>query len=263
MNTFCKSNGISYEKTVPHSPPQNGVAERTNLTICSMARAMLIDANLRDFFWPFAISTAVHIKQRVPHASLPTHLTPFQLWFGHRPNLSHLRPFGCKCTARILSTQLSKFEPRGETGIFFGYATDAKGYLIWVPNVNGPGGTVKTRRDVVFHDFPNSDPSPDMPSNFLPLWKDVPFPNRLQPPARDSPPSNTTENCVNPLFETPRERRASGNEHPPEKITHDTIPRAVNTERQVPGIEHPAQAPYGETNCLPPNLVRTVQNTGS
>lgn len=37
MKEFCKANGITYEKTVPDSPPQNGVAERTNLTICSMA----------------------------------------------------------------------------------------------------------------------------------------------------------------------------------------------------------------------------------
>lgn len=35
MQTYCKSVGISYEKTVPDSPPQNGVAERTNLTIAA------------------------------------------------------------------------------------------------------------------------------------------------------------------------------------------------------------------------------------
>ena len=130
MKTFCQSHGITYEKTVPDSPPQNGVAERTNLTICSMARAMLIDANLRDFFWPFAVMAATHIKQRVPHSNIPDGTTPFELWFHHRPDLSHLRPFGSPCTARIISPHQTKFEPRGETGRFLGYARDSKGYLI-------------------------------------------------------------------------------------------------------------------------------------
>ena len=181
MKSLCDSHGISFEKTVPDSPAQNGVAERTNLTVCSMARAMLIDANLRDFFWPFALLAAVHIKQRVPHSSLPTGVTPFHLWFGHRPNLSHLRPFGTKFTARILSTNLSKFHPRGESGRFLGYATDSKGYLVWVPNEPGSGGSVKIRRDVVFHDFPDPPRSADPPSSFLPLWEDVHFPSRVEP----------------------------------------------------------------------------------
>ena len=46
MEEYCKAHGITYEKTIPDSPPQNGVAERTNLTVATMARAMLIDANL-------------------------------------------------------------------------------------------------------------------------------------------------------------------------------------------------------------------------
>ena len=179
MEAYRKSNGITYEKTVPDSPPQNGVAERTNLTICSMARAMLIDANLRDYFWPFAVLTASHIKQRVPHAALPPTVTPFELWFNHRANLSHLRPFGANCTSRILAEPHSKFQPRGESGRFLGYAKDAKGYLIWVPNQNNNGGTVKVRRDVTFHGIPLPPKSPAVPDEYLPLWENVDFPDGL------------------------------------------------------------------------------------
>jgi hypothetical protein len=180
MNTYCKAHGIAYEKTVPDSPPQNGIAERTNLTICSMARAMLIDADLRDYFWPFAVLAATHIKQRVPHASLPPNTTPFELWFKHKPDLSHLRPFGTKCTVRVLTNRATKFEPRGETGCFLGYASDAKGYLIWVSNPTNNGGTLKTRRDVIFHDLPIPIPSPNVPPDYRPLWENVEFPDHLQ-----------------------------------------------------------------------------------
>jgi transposase InsO family protein len=81
LEAFCKSEGITYEKTVPHTPNQNGVAEQYNQTLNSMAQAMLLDARLSTWFWPFAIQTAVHIKNRVPHSNLPPHVTPFELWY--------------------------------------------------------------------------------------------------------------------------------------------------------------------------------------
>ena len=169
LEQHCKTSGITYEKTIPDTPNQNGVAERCNLTLASMARALLLDANLTEWFWPFAILTAVHLKNRVPHSNLPPAKTPFEFWHQYKPNLSHLRPFGAPCTSRILSNTLSKFDPRGESGRFLGYARDAKGYHIWVPNLTGRGGTLKTRRDVIFHDFPSSPP----PDNSLPLWDEI------------------------------------------------------------------------------------------
>ena len=173
--SHCKTAGIVYEKTVPDSPPQNGVAKRCNLILASMARAMLINANLSSWFWPFAIQTAVHIKNRVPHSNLPPHSTPFQLWHGYKPNLSYMRPFGVHCTSRILPTPDSKFHPRGEPARFLGYATNAKGYVIWVPGPNGQGGSVKTRRDVTFHGFgPTVQQDGDSP-----LWDDVNPPDQV------------------------------------------------------------------------------------
>lgn len=77
-----------------------------------MSRAMLIDGNLPDWFWPFATLSAVHIKNRLPHASLDPTVTPFELWLKMKANLSHLRPFGALVTARkIGSDKLPKFEP--------------------------------------------------------------------------------------------------------------------------------------------------------
>jgi hypothetical protein len=171
--TYCTNAGISYEKTVPDSPSQNGVAERCNLTLASMARALLIDADLSDWFWPFAIQTAIHIKNCVPHSSLPPHKTPFELWHGYKPNLSHIQPFGSPCTSRILSNALAKFDPRGKPGHLLGYASDAKGYLIWVQGPHGRGGAVRTRRNVTFHDFPSTLPAPPTHNDFSPLWDDA------------------------------------------------------------------------------------------
>ena len=154
----CVSAGISYEKTVPDTPNQNSVAERSNLTLASMARAMLLDADLSSWFWPFAIQTAVHIKNRVPHSNLPLHVTPYELWHHEKPNLAYFRVFGSHCTSRVLSNSLTKFEPCGESGRFLGYANDSKGYIIWTTGPSGHGGSVKIHRDVHFHDRPDTSP---------------------------------------------------------------------------------------------------------
>jgi hypothetical protein len=172
LESICKTDGITYEKTVPYSPNQNGVAERCNQTLASMARAMLLDADLTTWFWPFAIQTAVHIKNRVPHSNLPTNTTPFHLWYHRKPDLSHFRLFGSYCTSRILSPSTSKFDPRGESARFLGYARDAKGYTLWVPNPDGHGGSVKIRRDVLFHGFPQ----PSEQQGDFPLWDDLQHP---------------------------------------------------------------------------------------
>jgi len=130
---------------------------------------MLIDADLSSWFWPYAIQTAVHIKNRVPHSNLPPHTTPFEFWYHRKPNLSYMCPFGTHCTSRILPTPDSKFDPRGESARFLGYAKDAKGYILWVPGSPGRPGSVKTRRNVSFHGFP----TPIGEIDTSPLWNDI------------------------------------------------------------------------------------------
>jgi hypothetical protein len=134
-----------------------------------MMRAMLVDSSLTFWFWPLAAQAAVHIKNRVPHASLASNTTPFEGWFKRKPDLSHLRPFGALVTARKTdSDDLMKIVPRGEEGRFVGYAHDSKGYLIWFPDSR----TIRPCRDIEFHGFPNFLPSPPLSDI---LWDDIPM----------------------------------------------------------------------------------------
>jgi transposase InsO family protein len=48
---FCGKEGIRRELIVPHSPHQNGIAERKNRTIVGAARAMLNDKGLPMHLW--------------------------------------------------------------------------------------------------------------------------------------------------------------------------------------------------------------------
>jgi hypothetical protein len=56
-------------------------------------------------------------------------LTPFELWFGHQPSISHLRLFGCKCFILTCGNS-DKFEPFSSVGIFLGYTPHCRSYSI-------------------------------------------------------------------------------------------------------------------------------------
>ena len=58
---YCLVEGIKKEHSVPHTPQQNGVAERKNRTMVGAAKAMLFDQGLPLFLWVDAYRTAVYI----------------------------------------------------------------------------------------------------------------------------------------------------------------------------------------------------------
>jgi hypothetical protein len=73
-----------------------------------MARMMLDERRTPRRFWADAISTTSYISNRIfPRKIL--NLTPFELCFGCKPSVSHLRPFGCKCFV-MKHGNLDKFE---------------------------------------------------------------------------------------------------------------------------------------------------------
>jgi hypothetical protein len=90
--------------------------------------AMLLDAGLPLYFWPLATQAAVHIGNRLPHASLPGQVSPFQHWFKRKPDISHLWPFGSLVTVqKPNSTDQNKGLMHGEEGCFIDYARDSAG----------------------------------------------------------------------------------------------------------------------------------------
>lgn len=66
FDSFTAANGILHQRTTPHTPEQNGVAERMNRTISEKVRCMLIDSGLEKSFWAEAASTAVYLINRIP-----------------------------------------------------------------------------------------------------------------------------------------------------------------------------------------------------
>ena len=91
---FCSERGIKREFTVPYNPQQNDVAEHKKRTIISEVKAIIHDQGVLMFPWVEACSTIVYVQNRCPHRRL-RHTTPEEAFSGVKPEIGHLRIFGC------------------------------------------------------------------------------------------------------------------------------------------------------------------------
>lgn len=140
LQDFLKKYGIRHQTTVPHSPQQNGVAERANRTIVEKARCMLLDAGLDQRFWAEAVNTAVYLKNRSPTKAVRD-TVPESKWSNKKVNMTHLRTFGC--LAYALAEKRQKFDAKCEKYIFVGYCEETKGYRLIDPT--NPKVCIKAR----------------------------------------------------------------------------------------------------------------------
>ena len=145
FDDFCQKAGIKRELTVPYSPQQNGVAERKNRAVFEAARAMMCDQDLPTSLWVEAVGTVVYVQNRCDHAILDQK-TLEEVFTGEKPDVGHLRIFGCTVYVHVLKEKRTKMEPSGKKGIFVGYSETSKAYRIYVPGQR----QVEVSRDVTF-----------------------------------------------------------------------------------------------------------------
>jgi IS30 family transposase len=107
FDNFLHECGIQRQTSAPYTPQQNGVAERANRTIMECVRSMIPTQGLDLEFWAEAVNTVVYIKNQCPTKAFESK-TPQEAWTGRKPNVSHLRVFGCKAFAHILDEKKSK-----------------------------------------------------------------------------------------------------------------------------------------------------------
>ncbi|KAG7301017.1 hypothetical protein JYU34_015390 [Plutella xylostella] len=142
LNDFLKDAGITHQLTNPYTPEQNGVCERLNRTIVEKARCLLFDAKLQKKLWAEAVSTAVYLRNRSPVSGHQK--TPYELWTGSKPDLSHIRVFGSTVMAHIPKQRRLKWDRKAAKYILVGYSENIKGYKLYQPESN----SFTTSRDI-------------------------------------------------------------------------------------------------------------------
>ena len=148
FSNFLYECGIRRQYTCRYTPQQNGVAERKNRVIAEIARCMLNEKNMPRCFWADAVFTAVYLINRSPTTSVHI-ITPEEAWSGRKPDLSHLRIFGCVCYVHILSELRSKLDANSGKYLFVGYSLEQKGYRCYNPITK----ELRVSRDVVFDEL--------------------------------------------------------------------------------------------------------------
>ena len=95
LNSTLDNLGIKHETSASYEPQQNGTVERVNRTLLEKSRCMLAESQLPTKFGAKAVSTASYLSNRSSKRCLEG-CTPEELWAGVKPDLLHLRVFGCR-----------------------------------------------------------------------------------------------------------------------------------------------------------------------
>ena len=149
FSKWIRARGASQEFTVPYSPAQNGVAERSIGTTMECTRAILSSSGLGLNFWDDAVIFSTFVLNCIPTNGTATkNTTPYELWNYKKPAATFLRKFGAKCygfipTAARLNRSLG---PRAIECKYLGVSEDQKGFRLYINSSK----RVMVSRTVVF-----------------------------------------------------------------------------------------------------------------
>ena len=218
LENALKSRGIMHEYATRATPQQNGIAERSHRTdvdaaAAAMAAAMCAERGLPKSLWGYAYLSAVYTGNFVVRSGTGSK-TPFELFTGRKPDIRHLRVWGCEAFVHKLpADRSSKFDLKATRQSFIGYG-ELDGFKAWyVYHPTAPGRKVTLSRDVVFREstivakmraspFIESQPAtgsfapaPGGPAQFgiVPSQDSVAF-----PPAAPAPPAAAVQRPLEP-----------------------------------------------------------------
>jgi len=131
LREWCHSQGIELQVTAPYSPLQNGVAERMNCMLVKLARAMLSASELPEFLWEAAVAHVAYLRNML-YTKPKAKGTPYQLWHGRKPNVSHLREFSAPVWVLLQGQKVQrKMLPKSLRRAYVGYDEGSKSVIYY------------------------------------------------------------------------------------------------------------------------------------
>ncbi|KAJ3697958.1 hypothetical protein LUZ61_001663 [Rhynchospora tenuis] len=201
---------LVHQTTCPHTPQQNGVAERKHRHLVELVLANMAHAQIPAEYWDELLSSVNFLINRLPTSNKTV---PFTVLFNKTPDYSMLKVLGCLCFPYTRPYNHHKLEMRALPCVFLGYALSQKGYRC----LHIPSNKIYISRHVQFDEdafpFSNHDPttsalplSPQYISPFPILHTpQIPSPNlpvpSVSPPIHSVPPqlspvANPTDNLT-------------------------------------------------------------------
>jgi transposase InsO family protein len=132
FSAYLDACGIIREHSCRNRPQQNGVAERTNRLFAERIVALLNESGLSKQFWVECLSALVHVLNRCPTSAIKNK-TPYETMHNRKPDVSHLRVWGCLAYVHIQKDKRAKLGSHMEKCIFIGYPEGYKGWKFYNP----------------------------------------------------------------------------------------------------------------------------------
>ena len=90
------------------------------------AGTLMLEKNVAPKYQREAISIVLHTLNRV-QLKKGTDKTPYELWYGCKPNVCYFKVFGSKCYI-LKDIRKGKLDTKSDEGIFLGYSNKSKAY---------------------------------------------------------------------------------------------------------------------------------------
>lgn len=135
LKGWMADEGIVPQPTPAGTPQANGRAERLNRTLIERVRALLHQFDLPVSLWHFAIQVAAYTRNMTPSVDMST--TPYEIFWGEKPDVSYLRTFGCLAKVFVPADKRGKFDKVHELGMMVGYAERSAAWRILVDTSHG------------------------------------------------------------------------------------------------------------------------------
>ena len=133
ISDWYKGKGIEHQIVGPNAP-QSNPCERANQTIFKLHTAFMKQSGFPRFLWTEAAIMATYVKNRVPCKSTDGK-TPYEVFFGHRPSMGHIRKFGCLCYVYVHPNDRKfKSSDRSKIGYLVGMCDSTNRYKIYFPD---------------------------------------------------------------------------------------------------------------------------------
>jgi hypothetical protein len=109
------------------SPSQNGALEIYNDKPAVRTCTLLYGLGLPAKFWSAALVHSAYLHNRLVHTK--TGKTPFDGYFGEKPDISSLKLFGSRVCVWHTGARQAKLNRHDFTGIFLGYTASDQNIL--------------------------------------------------------------------------------------------------------------------------------------
>ena len=145
LSKHLKEHGILHRISCPHTPAQNGTAERKHRYIVDNALSLMHQSSVPNQFWDEVVCTTVYLINRLPTQILKNRF-PNHLIYNQEPKYSLLKSFGCTCYPCLCPYTTSKLESQSKRCDFIGYSAFHSRYQC----LSLTSGKLYISRDVIF-----------------------------------------------------------------------------------------------------------------